>query len=305
MTTVSNFPPHLRPNLLGIGAAKAGTTWLSGILGRHPEIFVHPQKELNALVYDNIDNRLDEYAPYFEAARNRRVRCDFSVRYLSIPQASAAAARLVPDAKILAILRNPLDQIQSHYWHLLRQNFHQIEPVYPQPGLFEALDRFPELLLEPALYGKHVSRWLTCFPREQVLIKDYADLSLSPGQVIAAICGFLDVSAFDFGDLNEQPATGGRTGVAPRGGIVSRIFPPLYVALTRGPMIWLKRTLGVQRADWIKRTMRLPQIANSIFFRPGYPKLTSANRQRLYELVSDDIALLAKLDVLDVSGWRP
>lgn len=303
--TASNFPPHLRPNLLGIGAAKAGTTWLASVLGRHPDIFVHPQKELNALVYENIDNRLDEYMPYFEAAGTKRVRCDFSVRYLSLPQASAAAARLTPDAKILAILRNPVDQIQSHYWHLLRQNFHQIEPVYPQPGLFEALDRFPELLLEPALYGKHVGRWLTCFPRDQVLIKDYADLARDPGQVIASICDFLEVQDFDFGDLSAQTTTGGRTGVAPRGGIVGRIFPPLYVALTRGPMIWLKRTLGVRRADWIKRTMRLPQIATSVFFRPGYPKLTTADRRRLYGRVADDIALLATLDVLDVSGWRP
>jgi hypothetical protein len=300
------FPPHLRPNLLGIGAAKAGTTWLSGVLGRHPEIFVHPQKELNALVYDNIDNRLGEYTPYFETAGGKPIRCDFSVRYLSLPQASTAAARLVPDTRVLAVLRNPIDQIQSHYWHLLRQNFHQIEPVYPQPDLFEALDRFPELLLEPALYGKHLSRWLGCFPRDQVLIKDYAELSRDPGLVIAEICAFLDVQPYDFGDVSgQQSAGGGRAGVAPRGGVFSRVFPLVYVTLTRGPMIWLKRTIGVRRADWIKRNLRLPQIANSIFFRPGYPKLTPVERQRLYDRVADDIALLATLDVLDVSAWRP
>src|SRR5262245_10421681 len=103
----SRLPAQLRPNLLGIGAAKAGTTSLAEALARHPDVFMPPQKELNCLHYGDLDERLDEYAAYFRDGQQTRIRCDFSVRYLASPQAPAAAARLAPDAKIVVILRNP------------------------------------------------------------------------------------------------------------------------------------------------------------------------------------------------------
>ena len=85
---MSPLPPRLRPNLIGIGAAKSGTTFLAGVLGRHPDIFMPPQKkELNALYYNDLDDRLDEYMEHFREAGEAKVRCDYSVRYLSEPNA--------------------------------------------------------------------------------------------------------------------------------------------------------------------------------------------------------------------------
>ncbi|MEI7931905.1 MAG: sulfotransferase domain-containing protein [Alphaproteobacteria bacterium] len=293
------LPPDRRPNLLGIGAAKSGTTWLAGVLAHHPDIFVHPQKELNALVYNDLDERLDEYAAYFDEGRAAKVRCDFSVRYLSAERAPAAAGRLAPDARLLLVLRNPVDQVQSHYWHLRRQNFHQDSMVVDTPDLFEALERFPHLLKEPALYGKHLARWLEIFPRERLLILDSQDLRDDPDTMLGRICAFLEVGEFDFsGAIRATSAQEGRGGVSPRGGKSERLFSRLYVAVARGPYQWLKSTLGVRGAEQLKRTLRLRETAEAVFFKSGYPKLNPADRARLFEVFRQDIEQLSAITPL-------
>lgn len=293
--------PDRGPNLICIGAPKAGTTWLAQVLAAHPQVFMPPQKELNALHYEDLDQRLNEYAAYFEPARDELVRCDFSVRYMASPRAAEAAARLAPDARILAVLRDPADQIQSHYWHLRRQNFHQPATVSDPPDLFAAIERFPVLLLEPALYAKHLSRWLTHFPRERILLLDHAELVANPRQALSQICEFCDLGAFDFAKaIAAVDASDARGGVQPRGGVIGAAFPSLYVAVSRGPYHWLKRMFGVQAAEALKRRLRLRQVAESVFFQPGYPKLDAAGRARLRSYVADDLAHLS-----DLTGFDP
>lgn len=303
--TAASLAPRLRPNLICLGAAKAGTTALAAVLGAHRDIYMPPQKELNALHYNDLDDRLGEYMAYFRDAGDAAVRCDFSVRYLASPNAPAAAARLTPDARLLVILRNPVDQIQSHYWHLRRQNFHQTRPVDPAPDLFEALDRFPELLLEPALYGKHLERWLALFSRERLLVIDHADMSRDLQGMLDRICDFVAVDRFDFttaaGDTSAQD---GRAGVQPRGGLAGRLFPRLYVGVARGPYAWLKRMIGVQGADRLKRLLRLREASEVLFFKSGYPRLNEADRQRLQERLAEDRRRLGALGLIDISGWR-
>ncbi len=287
--------PERRPNLLGIGAAKCGTTWLAGVLAHHPDVFVHPQKELNALVYGDLEDRLEEYASYFDQGRTAKVRCDFSVRYLSSSRATAAAAQLTPDAKLLLVVRNPVDQVQSHYWHLRRQNFHQNDVVTDIPDLFEALERYPHLLMEPALYGKHVTRWLEAFPSERLLILDSQNLRDDPEMMLGRICEHLDIGNFDFsGVIRATSAQEGRGGVSPRNIRSERLFPWLYVALANGPYMSLKRAIGVQGAERLKRVLRLRETAEAVFFKSGYPRLNAADRARLFEMFRADIDLLAR-----------
>jgi len=293
------------PNLLCIGAAKCGTTWLANVLCSHPDIYLPPQKELNILHYQDIDERLHEYKGYYAGIERESIRADFSVRYLASPRAPAASARLIPKAKILVVLRNPVDQVQSHYWHLRRQNFHQAEPVQPAPDIFSALERYPDLLLEPALYGKHIQRWLEHFPRDQLLVMHNRDLFKDTDKVLSSICEFLEIRPFNFSQVIEKTtATEGRAGVQPREGMAGKIFPKLYVAVTRGPYLWLKRRAGVQAAESLKRILRLRQVSEAVFFKSGYPKLDPSERLRLQQYFTSDSALLNSLGFLDTSEWQ-
>ena len=297
------LPPEHRPNLLGIGAAKAGTTWLASLLNQHPDIFMPPQKELNALHYDDLEERLDEYAEYFSSAEYSRIRCDFSVRYLNSLNAPRAARRHVPEAKILMIARNPIDQIQSHYWHLRRQNFHQSQPVSPPPDLFRALERFPELLLEPARYGKHLARWMAFWPKERILAIRYEDLVRETNVTLSQICDFLDIPRFNF--VQVENASNTRKGVQPRTGILNTIYPLLYSGASGYVLAPLKSWLGVRRADQVKRLLKLRQLSESLFFKPGYEPLNSAQTQQLWALFRQDMQEFAGLSGLDIAQWEP
>lgn len=301
----SRLPPRLRPNLLGIGAAKAGTTSLAEAVARHPDVFMPPQKELNCLHYGDLDERLDEYAAYFRDGQHARIRCDFSVRYLASPQAPAAAARLAPDSRILAVLRNPIDQVQSHYWHLLRQNFHQPAAVSGPPDLFAALERFPTLLHEPALYGKHLSRWVAYFPRSAFFVVEYEEVAHDLPGVLSRLYQFLDLPASDAAATPLEAPTRRRRGVHPREGVLGWVYPRVYTMLSRGPFQWLKHAVGVARAERLKRSLRLRESAEAIFFKAGYPKLDADGRRRLHAVFEEDIAALARLDFVDVRGWAP
>lgn len=264
-----------------------------------------PQKELSALYYNDLEDRLQEYQAYFLGAEDVRVRCDFSVRYLSEPNASEAAARHTPDAKVLAILRDPVDQIQSHYWHQVRQNFSQPKAVKPQPDIFGALKKFPKLLLEPALYGKHLRRWFESFPIDRVLILDYGEVARDLPAALAKVWSFLDLAPASMPQEAKAPTREGRRGVSPRGGILGSIYPPLYSAVTHKPYQAAKSILGVRRVDAIKRKLKLRQLSEAIFFETGYPKLSSDDRLRLRAIFADDLRILdEELGFAPASVWR-
>lgn len=300
----SKLHPMRRPNLLCIGGAKTGTTWLSSVLAFHPDIFVPPQKELNALHYLDFEQRIAEYEAYFRRVRSQRIRCDFSVRYLASPNAPRAAACHTPDAKILLSLRNPVDQVQSHYWHLLRQNFHQAGPLRSQPTLFEALERFPDLLLEPALYGKHIQRWLAYFPRQRMFMIRHENLKQRRDGILADLCEFLEIDPFDFQAAAARVSfSDSRGGVQPRRNVLGTLYPAIYSASTRGPLRCIKSVLGVRRTDSIKRALKLRQISEAVFFEPGYEVLGSDGRARLSEIFRSDVEQLSDLTQLDFSSW--
>lgn len=301
----SDYDSTRLPNLLGIGAPKAATTWLAGVLAQHPEVYTPPAKELNVLHYLDFEGRLPEYLGYFDAAGAAKVRCDFSTRYLASPRAVDRAANLIPDAKLLVCLRDPVKQVQSHYWHLRRQNFHQWAPLARSPDVFEALERFPELLLEPALYGKHLARWLAHFPRERLWVILADDLRPDPAPTLSKLCAFLGIAA--------DPATvqcmlaaprDARAGVQPRSAGWERVYRRLYTGLARGPYRWTKEVFGVNRADAIKRLLRVRRVFELVFFTPGYPTLSIEEERRLRRVFDDDLCLLQELLDRDLDGWR-
>jgi hypothetical protein len=306
MTQVaSGLHLSLRPNLLGIGAAKCGTTWFADQLSSHPDIFLPPQKELGALYYNDLEDRLDEYQAYFLGAEDAQVRCDFSVRYLSEPNASTAAARHTPDTKILVILRDPVDQVQSHYWHQVRQNFAQAKAVKPQPDIFEAIKRFPKLLLEPALYGKHLRRWHDLFPKDRILVLDYGEVAKDLPAALAKAWAFLDLAPMATRQETQAPSREGRRGVSPRGGLLGSIYPPLYSAVTHSPYQAAKRIFGVRRVEAVKRKLKLRQFAEAIFFKTGYPKLSPEDRLRLRTIFAEDLKILdEELGFAPAAAWR-
>src|SRR6188508_1581564 len=116
------------PNFFIVGAPKAGTTSLYYYLKRHPEVFMSPIKEPNFFAYEetikqNLYHKekgvgtLEEYKDLFAEANGRHKAIgEASVSYLFYPPVPERIKQMVPDAKIIISLRNPVDRALSHYY---------------------------------------------------------------------------------------------------------------------------------------------------------------------------------------------
>lgn len=110
-----------KPDLFVIGAMKAGTTSLHAYLSSHPEIFMSTPKEPGYFV-EELRWRKGEpwYMGLFEASADATVRGEASTAYTMIPKYRGVPERIVkfnPDARIIYLLRDPVDRVISQYWY--------------------------------------------------------------------------------------------------------------------------------------------------------------------------------------------
>lgn len=127
-------------NIFIVGAAKAGTTALYYLLGKHPRICTPAVKEPNYFSNQNHDRDITQpgcgpgdkntvwtrtqkdYDALFKFQKRHSFRMDASVSYLYSKQAARHIARYCDDSKIIIVLRNPAERAWSHYKHLVRDN---------------------------------------------------------------------------------------------------------------------------------------------------------------------------------------
>src|SRR5690242_2778353 len=134
------------PNFLIIGAGKAGTTALHRYLKQHPQIFMSEPKELSFFPFENgrPDFRgpgdtedfarqgvtsLDEYRARFASAAGYRARGESSPVYLYYPESAPRIRRHIPEAKLIAVLRQPASAAYSRYMMLRRNGMERLSFV--------------------------------------------------------------------------------------------------------------------------------------------------------------------------------
>ena len=292
------------PDFLGIGAPKAATTWLFHCLQEHPQIFVASSKEVGFFDYGSIEGRQDTYEKHFANAQGARAVGEFSTRYLASTRAPARIKRLIPQARLIVSLRNPVDQVYSHYWHLRRQNFHRLDTDVAPLSFEQALERIGDRLLEPAFYHSHLTRWLQYFERDRIHVILYEEVVERPAGVIADLYRFLGVDPrFVPASLNASAIRRRRGGV-PRSPLAERVHRRLYTLLTRRIYTPLKALVGVRGADRLKRLLRARELLEGSFFTAGYPPMRRETRSRLAAIYTDDIGRLEHLLGRSLDIWR-
>jgi hypothetical protein len=291
------------PTFLGIGAPKCATTWLYQCLREHPEVFMSAIKEVDFFRAGSIAGRLPEYEAHFEQAGDARAIGEISVRYFTSELAPARIAATLPDVRLIAALRNPMDQVNSHYWHLRRQNFH-VWPAVDLPRTFEeALVRFDELLVGTALYHRHLERWLSHFDRSRLLVVLHDDVVARPVETLSTVYRFIGVDP----DFEAPSATARgldtRRGGEPRSAAHDAIYRRLHEFLSGRVFLPLKRTIGVRAAERVKETLRARQVLQGAFYRTGYPDMPAGVRKQLAARFAPDVARLSTLLGRDLSHW--
>jgi len=293
------------PTFVGIGAPKCATTWLHNCLDAHPEVFMADVKETNFFVFDTIEGRLDEYTAHFEGAGDAQEVGEISVSYISSEVAPVRVHNVLPDVKLVASLRNPVDLTYSLYWHLQRQNFHgwDLQRAHQIQSFEEALDVMPDRLLAPAFHYRNLQRWLQYFDRSQLHVLLLDDIKDDSARELAGLYDFLGVAPGFRPDSIEEKGRDARRGTSPRSPTVERARQMLYYGLNRYFYHPLKRAIGQYTADRIKEAFRLRQIMERLFRRDGYPDMNPETRSHLCDVFADDVRQLQDFLDRDLSHW--
>jgi hypothetical protein len=300
-----------RPDFLIAGAPKAGTTALHAALARHPEIFVSTPKEPKYWLCDDAppphyggpgDRHSQQewvwqrsaYDALFLDARDDQVRGESTPFYLWSRGAHRRIGEALPDIRIIAVVRDPIDRAYSNWMHLWCDG---LEPVADFPTAFgleaERIEqgyapfwRYREL----GRYGEQLAHLYEHVDRAQVLVLRYRDLVDEPAATLDRACAFLGVAQ---GLLTSIPRDNARTYVAP--GWRPRLLGPVvragaWAGQFARPEVW--RSVS----PWLVRHLADgPDAAR--------PHLSAAQREALLPAFADDIALLSSLTGDDYSAW--
>lgn len=205
---VEPLRPRLMPSIVIVGAQKAGTSALYGMLVRHPRVIAPVEKELTFFGNDNTYALGMAHYRRMLPVRPLRGRgwttLDATPNYLYRPAAAERIHRHLPGAVIVAVLRDPVKRARSD-WNM----FHQFKghPRYahlydPRPFAeamaAELADPPPFGYLARGLYAPQVERYFRLFGRDRVLVFGYPELKASPESVVRRIAeaAGLDPSLF-------------------------------------------------------------------------------------------------------------
>lgn len=175
------------PDFIIAGPQKCATTWLYEALREHPDVYLPPTDAVH--YFDIHYGRGDDwYAEQFSGHDGESVIGEETPTYVRDELAPRRMAETIPDAKIIIILRSPVDRAFSHYWHEKSKDKHSFE----FSEIFENYDLFQNWVV-PGLYHRHIRRYLDHFSREQLQLLFFRDLVHDDWAYLQDVYDFLDV----------------------------------------------------------------------------------------------------------------
>lgn len=194
------------PDAMIIGAMKCGTSSLHEYLTQHPGVIAPLRKEVH--YFDTHHARGEAwYRANFGRVDQPGLNLDSSPYYLFHPCVPQRARALVPQARLIVLLRDPVRRAYSHYWH---QRDAGREKLSFEDALAAEKDRLgndEERLARGEIehsaahqhfsyvargrYAEQLRRWLACYPREQLLVLRFEDLVSAPMTVLGRTLGYL------------------------------------------------------------------------------------------------------------------
>lgn len=274
------------PNFFLIGAAKSATTSLHAFLDGHPDVAMAAGKELQYFQDPDRAGWAQHYRQQFPASS--QVRGESSTAYTRapfIPHVPGRIAALVPEARMVYVVRDPIERAVSSY---VEERVHSND-LRSFDDAFSELD--PELnpYVAGSCYARQLGLWLEHFPREQVLVLDMRDLAERPEDTVRRVWAFLGVDPdVPVGDLTDR--LNARESKREYSGVVRRL-----------------RTSAIVRAAY-----RLPPGVRERLLSPvrqrlsapiARPELTSDLRARLAGVFSSDAAELRRVTGLELADW--
>jgi hypothetical protein len=179
------------PDFVIIGAQKGGTSFLYYLLTRHPLVEPAARKELHFFDRpEHFDNGAEWYRRCFPRSAwkdgQRSITGEATPSYLFDPPVAKRMAEVVPQARLIALLRNPIDRAYSHYQMQVKRG--------TEPSPFEeAIEQQHSSYVSRGIYVDQLLRWSEFFSKEQMLILKSEDFFERPVETLKVVLTFLDL----------------------------------------------------------------------------------------------------------------
>ena len=211
---------RMLPSFLILGGSRSGNTSLFAYLTEHPNIMPGSLKAFYFFQYFT-NNKTSFYRSQFPIKRKNLITCDSTSSYFVHPLIPARVHKLLPSAKLIVILRNPVERAYSEFHYTvalgleLTENFEDV--IKSELKRIEIGNKKPELKIETTnynhsafshlrdgLYVQHLERWLKFFPNEQLLVLHTKDLSTNFDNTLAKTFEFLNLPKYQIENRIEK-----------------------------------------------------------------------------------------------------
>lgn len=314
-------PPHF----IVVGAQKSGTSTLHGVLGAHPGVFI-PDREI---FFFDIDDRLQHpdfvpkdggvrdfeadfdtyaawYARFFASAKPGQLRGEDSTSYLASKLAPERIARLCPDVKVIALLRDPVSRAYSHYWH-------DVSRGRCSRTFTEVAEDRDSLVVQRGLYREQLERYHEALGPQRVKVLVFEEFSRNLERVSGEVCEYLGLPPPPASALERERYNVARVPRNLEARLwVNRNLPFLVKKSYRGLLPEPHAKGGPLSGPWRERLWSSPAARHANRFldavRPQrkYPPMPEPTRERLAKLYREANAGLGELlGRDDLAKWWP
>ena len=287
-------------NFIGLGAAKAGSTWLYDVLKTHPGICMSVRKEVNyfneLMAADlktlniHFPKPLEWYHDHFNLRQPGQICGEVSPAYLKNQNAAEAIYHYNPNVKLIAILREPVSRSFSSYSFRVQignWNYKTFE---------DAIEKWPPIL-STSLYYQQLKPYFDLFPREHILILTFDDLKNDKTKFLTTIYDFLEVP-YHFPEIVSKKSN--VTGV-PGNSFLNHFIGQSRLFLHRHGMDrllkFLRKSGVAPLAEYIRDKANVSKTSNK-------PQLNQELHQQLKPYFAEDIEKLEQLINRDLSVWK-
>ena len=296
----SRLSSGMLPNFIVIGAAKAGTTALYWYLAEHPAVFMSPVKETNffaygvngagKLIYGNPElhqfpvTTSGQYEQLFAGASDAVAVGEASPIYLECPEAAGRIRARLPDARLVCGLRHPVDRAYSDYLMYLRSRGRRLEPAHdlsPDAAWMQPDSHWMRI----GRYHQQLKRYYDLFPRQQIHVFLFDDLSRNALATVQAMYRFLRVDPTFVPDFDTPHNIGGM----PSSMMLEKMLTSRALRLAVAPWV------SPRAVNWVRR-LRTRNMRKA-------PPLPSELRRELTAHFRTDIERTSELIERSLTHW--
>jgi hypothetical protein len=300
-----------RPNLFIVGQPKSGSTALHQFLSEHPDVFMSPYKEPSYFCPDLHEESdayhrkrvhfpirtPEQYAALFEGVSDESVVGESSVNYLFSKTAADEIAAFDSTAKIIIILRNPVDYLFSFYLMNARRSWEPATSFAEALSLEETRERgvlippnvnFPSTLLyaQRARYREQIERFLARFSPEQIKVLVYEEFKRDNAALYRETLEFIGVDPAFRPEFRHVNPTG------------EVRYPRLNAMLRHRTVIRLGYLLvPPSRHRWIQQNI----LNKLVSHEREAPKVEAGLREELMRQLAPEVARTSELLGIDLA----